>query len=162
MTTMTLSTAPPAIGPATRRRRSRPNRPQPQPSTVRGCAGAETRSSAAWAVDVVPALVRPGVPPLHTAPARLTRRGRIALALGFVTVLGGGLVAGQATVGTPSTPISYGVVTVQPGQTLWGIAHEVAPGADPRTTVERLVAVNGLVDADAITAGDQLSVPLGR
>jgi len=103
-----------------------------------------------------------GLAPLTTEPARLTRRGRVAVGVAFVAVLGGGLAVGQASVAAPSAPTSYGVLTVEPGQTLWGIAQEVAPGVDPRATVERLVAVNGLVDADDITAGDRLSVPVAR
>ena len=160
MTTMTLTTAPPA-----RRTSTRPRRSWGQPTAVRGCAGADL--SADLSADLNPAPVvapervsRVGVAPLHTAPAKLTRRGRVAVVVGFLAVLGGGLAVGQASVATPTAPISYGVVTVEPGQTLWGIAGQVAPGVDPRLTVERLVAVNGLVDANAITAGDQLTVPL--
>lgn len=163
MTTMTLSPAPPVRRLATR---PRPAGPQALPAAVRGCAGADARGAAspplAHAAErrAVPATL--GLPPLTTAPARLTRRGRVAAVLGFVAVLGGGLTVGQATVGAPVAPTSYAVLTVEPGQTLWGIAGVVAPGVDPRTTVQRLVAVNGLVDADDITAGDRLRVPLAR
>lgn len=157
MTTMTLSPAP-------RARRTAPRRgsPWPQLSAVRGCAGEDARGAAAVprARPVAPSVV--GLAPLTTEPARLTRRGRVAVGVAFVAVLGGGLAVGQASVAAPSAPTSYGVLTVEPGQTLWGIAQEVAPGVDPRATVERLVAVNGLVDADDITAGDRLSVPVAR
>lgn len=163
MTTMTLSPAPPARRPATRRR---PTRPPALQAAVRGCAGADARGAASPPIaHTAPRRAVPvpaGLAPLTTAPARLTRRGRAAAVLGFVAVLGGGLVVGQATVGAPGVPTSYEVLTVRPGQTLWGIAHEVAPGVDPRTTVDRMVAVNGLVDADDITVGDRLSIPLGR
>ena len=156
MTTMTLTTAPPARRTATRRRPA-----WERPTAVRGCAGPDA-TGAAVPRATRPRAARAGVAPVYAAPTRLTRRGRIAVVLGFLAVLGGGLAVGQATVATPTAPISYGVVTVQPGQTLWGIANQVAPDVDPRLTVERLVAVNGLVDANAITAGDQLSVPLQR
>jgi nucleoid-associated protein YgaU len=161
MTTMTLTTAPPVRRTAPRRR------PTWEPIGVRGCAG--TDQTGAGRTGAAPrAFDRPtrsaavGVAPLQTASSRLTRRGRVAVVLGFLAVVGGGAVVGQATVAVPSAPTSYGVVTVEPGQTLWGIALQVAPDVDPRATVERLVAVNGLVDADAITAGDQLTVPLSR
>lgn len=163
MTTMTLRPAAPAARATTRRRPVwSPARPTVAPAAVRGCAGvgARTKPASSLTRPVAPLLV--GVAPLTTAPARLTRRGRVAAVLGFVAVLGGGLTVGQATVGAPVAPTSYAVLTVEPGQTLWGIANVVAPGVDPRTTVQRLVAVNGLVDADDITAGDRLRVPLAR
>ena len=163
MTTMTLSPAPPAARTTTRRRPVWPQaRSTVAPAAVRGCAGVGARSTRSSSVlrAAGPPLV--GVAPLTTTPARLTRRGRVAAVLGFVAVLGGGLTVGQATVGAPVAPTSYAVLTVEPGQTLWGIANVVAPGVDPRSTVQRLVAVNGLVDGDDITAGDRLRVPLAR
>jgi LysM domain len=47
-------------------------------------------------------------------------------------------------------------VVVQPGDTLWSIAAEVAPGTDVRVTVDRLVALNG---SSPIVAGQELVVP---
>ena len=157
MTAMTLTTAPPT------RRRATGRRPVwTPPPAVHGCVGGDV--SAAGELPSAP-LGRPvavGVAPLATTAARLTRRGRIAVAVGFLAVIGGGLAVGQATVATPGAPVSYDVVTIAPGQTLWEIAQQVAPGVDPRATVQRQVAVNGLVDADDITAGDRLSVPVSR
>ncbi len=155
MTTMTLTTAP------TRRTAPR-RRPVWEPTGVRGCAGTEQTGAAPRAAARPIRSFAAGLAPLERAPSRLTRRGRVAVVLGFLSVVGGGLLVGQATVANPSAPTSYAVMTVEPGQTLWGIALQVAPDADPRATVQRLVAVNGLADANAITAGDQLSVPLGR
>ena len=155
MTTMTLTTARPA-----RRAATRPRPSWGPPAAVRGCAGADVTAAHPAPVIAPGRLKRLGVAPLQTAPAKLTRRGRVAVVVGFLAVLGGGLAVGQASIATPAAPISYGVVTVEPGQTLCGIAGQVAPGVDPRLTVERLVAVNGLVDANAITAGDQLTVLL--
>lgn len=163
MTTMTLSPAAPAARTTIRRRPVWPQaRPTGAPAAVRGCAGvgARTKPASSLTRPLAPLLV--GVAPLTTTPARLTRRGRVAAVLAFVAVLGGGLAVGQATVATPAAPTSYDVLTVEPGQTLWGIANVVAPGVDPRTTVQRLVAINGLVDADGITAGDRLRVPVAR
>lgn len=168
MTTMTLSPAPTRTtsrrvdAPTARRVAARRPAGWPPPSVAAGCAGAEPRVI----VEPVPGgsarAARVGVAPLTTAPARLTRRGRVLLALAFLAVVGGGFAVGGASVGAPAEPTSYAVVTVQPGQTLWGIANQVAPGVDPRLTVERLVAVNGLADANAIVAGDELTVPLSE
>jgi len=47
-------------------------------------------------------------------------------------------------------------VVVQPGDTLWSIAADVAPDADVRITVDQLVALNG---ASPIVAGQELVLP---
>ena len=51
-------------------------------------------------------------------------------------------------------------VVVQPGQTLWSIALQADPSADPRLIVQRIVAMNSLAGAN-ITAGQHLLVPRG-
>jgi len=56
---------------------------------------------------------------------------------------------GAAGVARPS-------VVVQPGDTLWTIAAEVAPKADVRITVDQLVALNG---SGPIVAGQELVLP---
>lgn len=130
------------------------------PTAVRACAGAAVgpvRSLTAPA----PRPARVGVAPVRERPARLTRRGRLAVAVAFAGVLGGGLAVGQLSVNAPAVPSSYATVTVTPGQTLWGIASAAAPGVDPRVTIDRIVTVNGLTSAGDITAGDRLSVPVG-
>ena len=57
----------------------------------------------------------------------------------------GALAAGEAYV-------------VQPGDTFWSIAAEVAPGEDPRPVVDRLRAANG---GNALQAGDRLVIDRG-
>ena len=47
-------------------------------------------------------------------------------------------------------------VVVQPGDTLWSIAADVAPDADVRITVDQLIALNG---ASPIVAGQELVLP---
>jgi LysM repeat protein len=51
-----------------------------------------------------------------------------------------------------------GRVVVQPGDTLWSIATRVAPDADPRVTVQRLIERNAL-SSPAIQAGEVLALP---
>jgi hypothetical protein len=106
-------------------------------------------------------------PAVGTATAgrlRLTRRGRIAvrligLVLGVlvtaVVVLAGGQVAKAGQDAHP-IPVSYHVVA--PGETLWQIAGRVAPDADRRDTVARIVELNALPSA-ALTAGQRIAVP---
>ncbi len=52
-------------------------------------------------------------------------------------------------------------VVVQPGQTLWSVARQVAPGADVRETVARIKDLNGLSgpSSDVVVPGQQLVVP---
>ena len=49
---------------------------------------------------------------------------------------------------------------VTPGDTLWTIARQVAPGQDPRRTVEILRQANGLRSA-ALRVGQHLVIPAG-
>lgn len=93
---------------------------------------------------------------------RLTRRGRAALtvlislplviAALFVTVNGGGALATSHSV----APMHY--VTVQGGETLWQLAGEVAPKADPREVVADIVNLNQLASSD-LQAGQRLAIP---
>ena len=65
-------------------------------------------------------------------------------------------VSFASTVPTPATGSQ--TVVVQPGETLWAIATQVAPKTDPRVTVQRIIALNGLRNADVL-AGQQLALP---
>lgn len=109
-------------------------------------------------------------PVARTAPrparrsARLTRRGRL---LATLTVAAIAVVAfvlsglGPAGAGTPATAGQTRVVTVAPGQTLWQIAGQIAPGRDPRDVVAQIAALNHL-RADQLAAGQELLVPVVR
>lgn len=96
------------------------------------------------------------------APAlRLTRRGRLVLtAVATLLALVGSLGvagAGEAEEGRPDG--STVVVTVQPGQTLWGIAGAMTSGADRAQAVEDLKALNGLT-TPYVHSGQRLVVPV--
>lgn len=93
-------------------------------------------------------------------PLRLTRRGRLAL-LALLMVACGGLFlvlsgVGAAGTRTGSVPVRY--VSVESGDTLWGIAGRVAPGVDRRETVRRIVELNALPGA-LLDAGQRIAVP---
>jgi Tfp pilus assembly protein FimV len=92
--------------------------------------------------------------------------GVILLALIGLVLLAGAALAGTAG-GDPSaagalTPTVAGAepatVVVQPGDTLWTIAAEVAPDVDVRVTVDRLVERNG---DTALQVGQVLEIPAG-
>jgi hypothetical protein len=112
---------------------------------------------------VVEAPVRPRRREVATGPARLTRRGRVVLVLAFLaTALGlmlafGGWATATLTGGTPE-PVR--VVEVQPGQTLYDIAGQVAKPGHVREMVYRIEELNSMPSA-TISAGQKLAVPQG-
>ena len=96
---------------------------------------------------------------------RLTRRGRrvvaflaalpAVIALSVAMVSGGGALA-SAVHG--STAESFSTVTVLPGDTLWSLAEEVAPAADPRDVVDGIMRLNAL-SSSRLEAGQTLAIP---
>lgn len=97
------------------------------------------------------------------ARVRLTRRGRVVAVLTFLVVALGVMVAlsGWATAGLGSgTPEPTRVVQVGPGDTLYGIAGEIAEPGEVRAMVHRIQELNSLPGA-AIAEGQTLSVPVG-
>ncbi|WP_250446222.1 LysM peptidoglycan-binding domain-containing protein [Actinotalea sp. C106] len=92
---------------------------------------------------------------------RLTTRGRVAVVLTSVLLGLAALVVGQsASAEGPGVAIPVTSHVVAPGETLWGIAGEVAePGQDLREVVDELIAVNELPGA-GLTAGQRIVVPL--
>ncbi|MET9021386.1 LysM domain-containing protein [Actinopolymorpha sp. NPDC004070] len=99
---------------------------------------------------------------------RLTRRGRLALttltamaALAFVAVLGLlAQAAFDAAAGGAERPTATTTITVEPGETMWGIATQLTPGADPRATVDEIARLNDLSRAGDLRAGQRLIVPV--
>src|SRR3712207_2369999 len=81
---------------------------------------------------------------------RLTRRGRLVVTL-FLTVLllAVFLAAGGASVATRESgdPTPIRTIEVQSGQTLWGIASEIAEPGEIRDMVYTIERLNSLPDA---------------
>ena len=102
------------------------------------------------------------------APVRLTRRGRAVL-VGFaatVTLVALWLSAGRGAFagdrGSDSgTSRPVRTVVVERGDTLWGIASTVDPGADPRRVVQRIIDLNGLGGDPTVEPGQELRLPSG-
>lgn len=116
------------------------------------------------------------------APARLTqqatfRRRRLVaalVALGLVAALTLLAITVMTRIadGTPSPAVgelspasavassaagaAAQTVVVQPGDTLWSIASQAAPGVDVRITVDRLLMLNG---SSPIVVGQELELP---
>jgi hypothetical protein len=100
-----------------------------------------------------------------SVPLRLTRRGRIVVAVAatlLVSLLS--LLGAQAAQATGHSGSSRGAdrnltqVVVRPGQSLWSLAEAADPNADPRQVMQQIIQLNGLT-SDAIMAGQQLWVP---
>lgn len=102
-----------------------------------------------------------------TAPTRLrlTARGRRALAtiaaLPAAVALAIAIVSGGSALASREDGTSAGTfssVVVGAGDSLWSIAEEVAPAADPRDVVDAIVRLNAL-EGGNISAGQRLAVP---
>ena len=95
---------------------------------------------------------------------RLTKRGRAvfttlaALPLvvaAFVYAINGG----NATATVDEAPAqSYEYVTVVAGESLWAVAGEIAPSADPRDVVADILSFNGMSSAE-LFPGQRLALP---
>jgi hypothetical protein len=82
---------------------------------------------------------------------RLTTRGRLAVALMWALLV---LLAAVAIVRPWSADAAGATATrevvVTPGLTLWQLAEQVAPDAEPRATISEIVRLNDLPSAGAI------------
>lgn len=98
-----------------------------------------------------------------TPRLRLTKRGRGVLMTVAATPL---VIAALFFVlqGTPATAslegssAGFSYVTVESGQSLWQLAEQIAPAADPRDTISEIMTLNQLDSAD-VFAGQQLALP---
>ena len=93
------------------------------------------------------------------APLKLTRRGRLVV-IGFALALVASLSVFGRGVGSAEAvdPAAAQIVVVQPGQTLWSIARDLDPSADPRSVIEALKEVNHL-EGQVVRPGQALTVP---
>jgi len=97
---------------------------------------------------------------------KLTKRGRTvfttlaALPLvvaAFVFALNGG--AASASLESSVQPgVEYTYVTIAAGQSLWALAEEIAPTADPRDVVNDILEFNGMSSAE-LFPGQRLALP---
>lgn len=115
-------------------------------------------------------VVREAPTPLASG-VRLTRRGRAVvkilatMAILLVVALAG--LAGAAKVqaagsGAPAGSVyrHLTAVVVRPGESLWSLAMQAQPHADPRVVVQEIIDVNAL-HGSTVWAGERLWVPKG-
>jgi hypothetical protein len=102
---------------------------------------------------------------------RLTRRGRAVVAAliiaGMVLVAALAWLAGTARAdaagsGVPSSAVYHSLrsVVVMPGQSLWSIASQDDPGADPRGVIQQIIDLNAL-SGTSVQPGQHLWLPRG-
>ena len=112
-------------------------------------------------LSLAPAFATPtAVRPRSTV--RLTRRGRLAvfltslfLVLGVAFMLAGGAVG----TGEAGQPAPTEIVQVAPGDTLWGIASDIATDGDVRSMMSEIERLNAL-ESTGLAAGQKLRVPV--
>ena len=98
--------------------------------------------------------------PRARSAIRLTRRGRLVvfltslfLVLGVAFMLAGGAVG----TGEAGQPAPTEIVQVAPGDTLWGIASELATDGEVRSVMSEIERLNALESA-GLSAGKKLRV----
>ena len=140
--------------------------PVPGRSRVPGQAAAPSRARAAH-----PGPVPSRVPARRARRTRLTRRGRrlvwacaVLLLMAVLTPVLLALASGAqaANHGVPASAVRAGMrqVVVKPGQSLWSIALNAEPKADPRVVVQQIMGFNAL-GTQVVVPGESLWVPRG-
>ncbi len=97
---------------------------------------------------------------------RLTARGRavfttlaavpVVIAAFLFAINGGAASASREASVQPGVEYTY--VTIAAGESLWAIAEDVAPTADPRDVVNDILEFNGMSSAELVP-GQRLALP---
>ena len=145
------------------------------PSDTGPSDSARARAAARWTALLDPPApgsgqtprVRATRPETANPPLRLTRRGRVVVAVASALVLAALSLVIASTAQATNHPVSaraaqQGVaqVTVHPGQNLWSVAESAAPAADTRVVIQQIIELNGLA-GNVVFAGQRLWVPRG-
>jgi LysM domain-containing protein len=115
--------------------------------------------------------VVPTAPAPVTSGVRLTRRGRavvkILVVMAILLMVALAWLAGAARVqaagsGAPAGSVyrHMTAVVVRPGESLWSLAMQAQPHADPRVVVQEIIDVNAM-HSSTVWAGERLWVPKG-
>lgn len=140
-----------------------------RPSAEQRMAQLRARGSATAPSGESHSAIASGVAPervsaVPTTRLRITRRGRAVLSA-LVSVPIVAILIAIAIFG-PSSAVAtgaagsgaFGYVTVGAGETLWGIAEELAPSADPRDVISSIVSLNQL-QSSTVQPGQRLAIP---
>ena len=96
------------------------------------------------------------------APVRLTRRGQVVAVLLLLGVLMAVLTvygSHSAATGEAGVPVPTRTVEVGEGDTLWGIAADVAAPGETREMVHRIQELNAL-PSSGVHVGQEIAVPV--
>jgi LysM repeat protein len=94
---------------------------------------------------------------------RLTQRGRVVILLAFLVfafIVSISLSGLATATGEGGTPPAVRVVEVQPGDTLYGIAGDLAKPGKIREMVHQIQQLNSL-SGGGLEVGQKLALPLG-
>ena len=125
-----------------------------RPTEARPTEAGKARNGEVARIGAVPAARPPRL--------RITARGRAVLVaivaaplviVAMIMALNGGGAVATENAGAPLQ-----TVTVIYGESLWELANELAPGADPREFIADVVGLNSL-DSAEVRAGQQLQIP---
>jgi hypothetical protein len=106
--------------------------------------------------------------PARPAPVRLTRRGRLVLGVFAVVVatvaitlvsmaVSGAQASNHGRAGAGYQGMHR--IVVRPGDSLWSIAEQAEPVADPRLVVAQIMTANSMTASSVLQAGELLWVP---
>lgn len=132
-------------------------------STISISRAPSRRQATSRPVRAVPAARSPRSSSAARPALRLTRRGRLVVLVVVTLVVFAAftaLGARSAATGERGAPVQTRTVEVGPGDTLWGIASEVAPPGEVRETVLRIEQLNSL-PGPGLVVGQEIAVPLG-
>jgi len=114
--------------------------------------------------------INPGFTRTHTrtrrrpaSAVRLTRRGQVVAVLLFLGLLLAVLTvygSHSAATGEAGAPVATRTVEVGEGDTLWGIASEVAAPGQVRDMVHQIQELNAL-SGSSLQVGQEIAVPVG-
>ena len=103
----------------------------------------------------------------EVVPLRLTRRGRVVVAVAAALLLAVLSLVIAASAQATNQPTRSGAaqqnltqVSVRPGQSLWSVAENADPEADTRMVVQQIIELNGLTGT-VVFVGQRLWVPRG-
>ncbi len=112
-------------------------------------------------LTIAPAFRPVAAPRPRPSTVRLTRRGRVVVflvSLVLALAIGVLVAAGSVATGEAGTPEPTRVMTVGAGDTLWGIASDLADDGDVREMMQRIERLNAL-ESGMLSAGQRLVVP---
>ena len=101
-------------------------------------------------------------PQIQVSAVRLTRRGRLVILAAFIALAAALMIAfgGFATAtGEAGTPTEVRTVTVAPGDTLYGLAADIAEPGEIRETVAEIKQLNAMAGS-SLRVGDKIALPL--